>query len=134
MTIPQVPHSTERSVPLIAKSHNMCKNFGEHTVFITDVGEFIRRVEPVCKRKGYKLHRRLVNYYDPKHFHGHFEGIDAVFMKQEEYNQEREFRFAIDTGIVGDDAIDLHIGDIRDISMACHIDEANRTISLSLQD
>ena len=129
-----VSHKNVKNLEKFVKITDRCKNFGDHTVLITDVGEFIRRVEAVCKRKGYKIHRRLVNYYDPKHFHGHFDGIDAVFMKREEYKQEREFRFAIDTGIAGNDAIDLYIGNIRDISMACHIDEANRTLSLSLQD
>ena len=116
------------------KFTDRCKNFGDHTVIITDVPKFIRRVETACRNKGYKFHRKLVSYYDPQHFHGTFDGIEAVFMKREEYKDEREFRFAIDTGIMSTDPIDLYIGDIKDISMRCDIDEANKTLSLSLQD
>ena len=88
----------------------------------------------LAERKTIKLHRKLVSYYNPAIFHGTINGIEAVFMKRDEYKDQREFRFVIDTGIAGIDPIDLYIGDMRDISMRCNIEEANRTLSLSLPD
>ena len=129
-----VSHNNIRDFENFVKIPDACKEFGDHTVFITNVGEFIRRVESACRKKDYKLHRKLVSYYNPAIFHGTINGIEAVFMKRDEYKDQREFRFVIDTGIAGIDPIDLYIGDMRDISMRCNIEEANRTLSLSLPD
>ena len=127
-------HQSLKELEELLKIPEDCKEFGDHTVFITDVGEFIRRVESTCRKQHYKLYRKSVDYYDPDIFHGTFDGIEAVFKKHDKYKNQREFRFAIDTGTAGSDPIDFDIGDISDISMRCSIETANRSLSLSVRD
>lgn len=102
-----------------------CFELGEHAVVITDVPEFMRRFGTALKTHRYRGWSHLVRYYDPSIFHGHFEGIDAVFRKRSEYSYQREYRFAIDTGTTDDAALHLDIGDIRDITKRFRSEELN---------
>ena len=94
-----------------------CQALGPHAVVITDIPEFMRRFGAAVGSQGYRAWGHLVRYYDPETFHGHFEGIDPVFRKQSTFSYQREYRFAIDTGTIGRDALTLEIGDIRDITL-----------------
>ena len=94
-----------------------CLDLGPHAVVITDIPEFMRRFGAAVGSQGYRAWSHLVRYYDPETFHGHFEGIDPVFRKQSTFSQQREYRFAINTGTTGRDALTLEIGDIRDITL-----------------
>ena len=102
-----------------------CFELGEHAVVITDVPEFMRRFGAAIEAHRYRGWSHLVRYYDPSSFHGHFEGIEAVFRKRSEYSYQREYRFAIDTGRAGDDPLHLDIGDIRDITKRSRPEELN---------
>ncbi len=94
-----------------------CFDLGPYAVVITDIAEFMRRFGVAVGSQGYRAWADLVRYYDPDTFHGHFEGIDPVFRKQSRFSEQREYRFAIDTGTTGRDALTLEIGDIRDITL-----------------
>ena len=94
-----------------------CFDLGPYAVVITDIAEFMRRFGAAVGSRGYRAWADLVRYYDPDTFHGHFEGIDPVFRKQSRFSEQREYRFAIDTGTAGRDALTLEIGDIRDITL-----------------
>ena len=96
---------------------NASLDLGSQAVVITDIPEFMRRFDAAVGSQGYRAWAHLVQYYDPATFHGHFEGIDPVFRKQIAFREQREYRFAIDTGTVGCDALTLEIGDIRDITL-----------------
>ena len=96
-----------------------CLQLGRYAVVIHDFHEFMRRFGTAMRGSGYRGWSHLVRYYDPAVFHGTFEGIDPVFRKQNQYSYQREYRFAIDTGSAGNDAIVLDIGDIRDITWQC---------------
>lgn len=92
-------------------------DLGPYAVVITDIAEFMRRFGAAVGSQGYRAWANLVRYYDPDTFHGHFDGIDPVFRKQRRFSEQREYRFAIDTGTTGQDALTLEIGDIRDITL-----------------
>ena len=96
-----------------------CRQLGQYAVVIHDVHEFMRRFGAAITGSGYQAWSHLVRYYDPAVFHGTFEGIEPVFRKQNQYSYQREYRFAIDTGSIGTNAISLDIGDIRDITWQC---------------
>ncbi|MYJ13709.1 MAG: hypothetical protein F4078_05310, partial [Acidimicrobiia bacterium] len=116
-----------------------CLELGEHAVVVKDVPEFMRRFGAAIEREGYRAWTHLVRYYDPSTFHGHFDGIDAVFRKQIKYGYQREYRFAIDTRRTDDPtpdpddeasdpkdgALDLDIGDIRDITLRLRSEDLN---------
>ena len=102
-----------------------CLRLGEHAVVITDPCEFRRRFGAAVAANRYRAWEHLVRYYDPSSFHGHFDGIDPVFMKQSRYSYQREYRFAIWTGTIGEDPLTLEIGDIRDITLRFRSAELN---------
>lgn len=96
-----------------------CLDLGRYAVVIHNVPEFMRRFDAAIRGSGYRGWSHLVRYYDPAIFHGTFDGIDPVFRKQNQYSYQREYRFVIDTGSVGNDAVVLGLGDIRDITWLC---------------
>ena len=102
-----------------------CFDLGEYAVVITDVNEFVRRMRAAATAKGYRFARGLVKYYDPETFHGHFDGIESVFSKQNQQSYQREFRFVIDDGTAGDRSMTLEIGDLSDITMPLRAHELN---------
>ena len=102
-----------------------CLELGEHAVVIRDVPEFMRRFGAAIAARRYHAWSHLVRYYDPTSFHGSFEGINTVFRKRTEYSHQREYRFAVDTGSVGNDPLYLDIGDIHDITLCLRSEELN---------
>ena len=104
---------------------------GKHAVVITNKSEFIQRIKSSVQKNGYGIEAKLVDYYDPTEFSGHF-GEQAVFKKRIKFQDQREYRFAIDTGIYGDDALRLEIGDIRDIAHSCDVTDVNKGLEIKL--
>jgi hypothetical protein len=104
---------------------------GQYGVLVSNWIEFKRRLFKEVQRLGYKIRSELVEYYDPKIFHGDFSEIDAVFKKHNIYQHQREYRFAIDSGITGNDPIFIDIGDISDITMRINPRELNNQINFN---
>jgi hypothetical protein len=103
---------------------------GRHAVFITNTTEFLKRVEIAANRAGYGLRRGLVRYYDAEVGTPPIRSdIETIFTKRKEYEHQREFRFAIDTGTTGCCPIILDVGEINDISMCTDTCNINQTIS-----
>ena len=98
------------------KIPDACLSFGKYAVVVKDVPEFVRRIEAVIYAENYRWKRRLVRYYDPDSFHGHFNDMESIFRKQIKYSYQREYRFAIDSGLTSDCPLILDIGDIKDIA------------------
>ena len=94
----------------------------------------MKRVKTAITTKGYRLRSGLVKYYNAETFHGHFDGIDAIFRKRDEYQHQREYRFAIDTLVTGTEPINLEIGDISDITMRCNAADINKTLEIKLTE
>lgn len=93
-----------------------CQKLGRFAVVIKNIPEFMNRIESTVEQKGYRLSRGPVKYYDPDTFHGNFSDWEAVFRKRMEYRYQQEYRFVIDTLVIGDWPIVLEIGDIQDIT------------------
>ena len=77
---------------------------------------------------------RLVRYYDPEVGTPRLESsLEPIFSKSKEYEYQREFCFAIDTGTVGRNHIILDIGEINDITMCMDSREINRQIDIRIK-
>lgn len=107
-----------------------CLSLGNHAVVVKDVHEFIKRVESHARAKGYPIARRLIKYYDPDAFHGNFRDIESVFWKQDSYSFQREFRFVINSGSLGEDPLVMNIGDLSDITLRLESSELNGKVWL----
>ncbi len=93
-----------------------CLDLGQYVVLVTNVTEFIKRMDAGVARTDYRYARGLVKYYDPQTFHGGFRDIEAAFWKQDHYSYQREFRFAFQTGRMDNRPLPIEIGDISDIT------------------
>ena len=102
-----------------------CFSLGKHAVVVTNVADFVNRMKSSARAKGYRIACGLVRYYDPATFHGNFRDIESVFWKQKQLSFQREFRFVIDTGSVGESHLDMDIGDIRHITQQLESTELN---------
>ena len=93
-----------------------CLDLGQYVVLVTNVTEFIKRMDAAGAGTDYRYARGLVKYYDPKTFHGEFRDVEAAFWKQDHYSYQREFRFAFETGRMDNHPLTIEIGDISDIT------------------
>ena len=109
-----------------------CLKLGKYAVVVTQCKTFIDRVRNAAKSNNYECQARLVDYYDPNIFSGSFSEFDAVFKKRNEFSHQKEFRFAFDTGVSGDNPLILDIGDITDITTLCNVKEFNELLTISL--
>ena len=91
--------------------------FGRYAVVILDVGEFIRRVKKAVNRAGYRLSYKPVEYYDSTTgIHTNPTTLQPIFTKRNDYQEEQEFRIAIDRGLAVPTPLKLDIGPIHDIA------------------
>ncbi|MGM0582965.1 MAG: hypothetical protein ACQETL_19975 [Bacteroidota bacterium] len=111
-----------------------CLELGKYAVVITHAKTFIDRVIKSVKNEGFGLKAGLVEYYDPNVFSGTFSEDVAVFRKRQEFAHQREYRFSINTGSSGDDALKLQIGDISDIAIFCKTSQVNSLLKVRLPD
>ena len=111
-----------------------CTKLGSHAVIVQNATEFIRRVRVAAERENFRIWWKLVRYYDPEVGTPRFKSsLDPIFSKSKEYDYQREFRFAIDTGTVGRNSVILDIGDIEDITMYMDSREINRQIDIGIK-
>ena len=101
-----------------------CLTLGKYAVVVKNVPQFINRMRSSAHAKGYGIAQRLVKYYAPATFHGHFRDVESVFWKQDQYRFQREFRFVINRGSL-DECPVMDIGDIRDITLQFESTELN---------
>ncbi len=74
---------------------------------------------------------KLVRYYDPQaSFPFALDDIQILFSKRKEFAWQREYRFAIDTGTIGLEAITLNIGPIDDIATLVKTEDVNRLLKV----
>ena len=112
-------NTTEASIEALRKKLMIpveCLALGEYAVVVMNVREFLKRLYCFAQKQGYRYERRLVKYYDPETFHGNFNGVEALFWKQNQYSFQREFRFVFDSGTLDDSPKFMEIGDIRNIA------------------
>ena len=114
------------------KISEKCIEFGEYAVVVTNYKEFVKRVYEAAVKAEYGLMGKLVSYYDPEDGTPPINSeIETVFAKRKEYEYQSEYRFAIKTGTIGDDAIIFDIGKIDDITTTlCTRDLLNACLRL----
>ena len=96
--------------------------------------EFIRRVRVAAERENYRICWRLVKYYDPEVGTASLESnLYSIFSKRKQYEYQKEFRFAIDTGTPGSGPITLDIGEIGGISFCMHTSDINRQFDIKIK-
>ena len=105
-----------------------CQALGDYVAVILNPDEFARRLYSAVQERGYRLVGNLVSYYSPEDFHGSFRGYEAAFNKQDRFSWQREYRFVIDSRTAGTDALNLDLGDIRDIVRPFNSSEVNREL------
>ena len=111
-----------------------CTKLGRYAVLIKNPREFIRRVRFGAERENYRICWRFVRYYDPEVGTSPPESnLDSIFSKPRQYEYQKEFRFAIDTGTLGSDAITLNIGDVSDIAFRMDTPDINRLLSVRIR-
>ena len=101
----------------IIKIPSVATSFGRYAVVILDIGEFFRRVKKAVNRAGYRLSYRAVEYYDPKKgIHTNPTTLEPIFTKRNNFQEEQEFRIAIDRKLAVPTPLKLDIGPIHDIA------------------
>jgi len=99
-------------------------------LIILDSAEFIRRVTESARIEGYTAHFGKVNYIDPGTDYANVlismqQGIwNVAFWKRDMYEYQKEARFIFDPGKPDVDHLELHIGDISDISVIVSAESA----------
>ena len=80
------------------------------SVVITNLDEFIKRVERELKRNNLKYQMNRVSYYDENTY----KGIVTPFMKRKEFEKQMEFRIVVD--YPQNEPLIIHIGNMSDIA------------------
>ena len=107
------------------------ENLGGHAVVITNVPEFIKRVNDAAGHKGYRITYKAVEYYDAEFGSPPVRSdVETIFTKRKEFENQSEFRIAIETGTLGCDPITLDIGSIADIAYYADTSAINSHICL----
>ena len=130
-------HSGDLNLPMLVQQNDIeafrqqllvpdeCLSLGRYAVIVKNVEKFVSRVDAKARAEQYRFDRRLVDYYDPDSFHGAFKDQESVFWKQQQFAFQREYRFAFNTGTFGDDALNLDVGDLSDITLCLDATELN---------
>jgi hypothetical protein len=104
--------------------------YGDHVWVVTDGGKFKARLREAAKKVNFGLHGRLVRYVDFASIHGHVPENLRGFVKSDEYNEEREYRFQLDAPESVADPFILEVSDLRDISMILPLSEVKLDFAL----
>ena len=118
----------------------LTENFGEHAIAVYAPIQFFERIHMAAKQKNLPtLTRGFVRYYnaDKPPFEMHLamdfeQALKTALYKDEKFSHEREYRFLIETGTIGDNAEKIEIGDINDIAM--YIKSSDLILTRELQE
>jgi hypothetical protein len=92
-----------------------CLGMGPFAV-VMRAAEFVYRAKTVIEALGYTYNSTLVDYFDPRTFHGRFALSDMPFRKRSKFSYQSEYRICIDTQTKGDDPVEIDIGGIGDLA------------------
>lgn len=128
-----IPVEDFAAPPIIApRWFNHLNVFCMYAVLVANYQEFLKRVGIAVERNGYWCTGRLVSYYDPNVGSPPTQmDIDTIFTKRDTFEEQREFRIAVNTGAVGCKPITLDIGDISDI--ASYVETADISSQVSVE-
>lgn len=88
-------------------------------------------MKAAAQKQNVALKSRLVNYYDPDVFHGHFSEEEAPFNKQKKFSHQREYRIVVNRNNSELSSYELNFGSLRDIAFEVSIEALNSGIKLS---
>ena len=107
--------------------------FGDYAVVVFDVPTFIQRVKRAALARNYRVHLGRVVYYDP------MLGLpdmplneSLAFFKRNRFAHQKEFRFAFNTSVLGNNAITVSIGDISDIAIPANKDNIHQKLLMEV--
>lgn len=106
--------------------------FGKYPVIVLQPNEFIKRVMRSCHSRNLKYGYGHVEYYDPESFSGEFQVNQAAFKKQNKFEYQSEYRFAVSTETIGEEPINLSIGSIEDIAHMLHIGDIKGSMRIEV--
>lgn len=97
-----------------------------YVMIITDVAEFINRIETELTARNLRLTRNFVNYRDTRVIWKNDKGIEFndAFCKRECFKYQEEFRLLLETQV--DDHFEFNIGDIKNITNIIEADSIVR--------
>ena len=117
------------------KIPDACATLGKYAVVILNPITFFKRVEVAADQKGYKIGHRLVKYYDSEVGTPPVRSdIETIFTKSNEYEYQREYRIAIETGTIGRNPITLDIGKIDDIAGCINLCDINQNFAVKIDE
>lgn len=105
-----------------------CTKMGDHYLVIKNYEEFLRRVSKSLSELNLEARHGFVGYKD----FSKFTGSKTVFEKDIEFAFQKEFRIFIQTNI--QQAIDIKIGSIADISEICRLDKEHAIRFFDIND
>ncbi len=97
---------------------------------VTPATQFLDRLKSVLQMRGQYFKGRLVEYYDDKTFHGSIQPDEIPFWKQQHFSYQNEFRICINTKTIGDDPLNISVGDISDICGKIQSEKINDLLSI----
>lgn len=110
-----------------------CLKLGTHAVVVMNVTEFFHRVKNSAEKNNFALKGALIDYYNPDKLNGNIPEDSAIFKKRDEFQHQKEYRFSIDTGTIGDGPLLFDIGDISDITMKIPVEKLNSSLEFKLK-
>ena len=124
----KLPNLSREGVAILRKEllvPDKCLSLGKYAVIIRNAAEFRKRMDAAIKARKCEFARKLVDYYSEESFHGEFEGLKAVFSKQDDYEFQREYRYAVWNESPSAHPMIINIGDISDITLEMASHEIN---------
>lgn len=123
--------SAEQGQPLLDEE---LSKFGTASLLVTDIDEFVTRVQEAAAKEGFSLIRHgFVNYYDERfdNIVMHQDIINSIsniaFWKRKKYEKQSEYRFLF-RGETDKDYTKFDIGDITEISCCFTQEQIQKTM------
>jgi hypothetical protein len=108
-------------------------DFGNEAVLITNLPEFIRRIELTFKKLEIPLKHGLVKYYDYEKENINLESKTPELYKRKEYAYQHEYRLIAEIDSK-QEYKKINIGNISDISMKINMKSFNSLLEIELHE
>jgi hypothetical protein len=109
-----------------------CLSLGPFAVFVHNPRIFISRFVEAVKREGLGLECGLVDYFDPDSFSGSIER--PAFVKKQEFEWQREYRFAVKRNVTAPEPYTFKIGPLADICTIVEAATVNDQFTMTLPE
>jgi hypothetical protein len=103
---------------------------GPHCVLVKNVTEFFRRFDAAVRQNEFELIRGPVSYFDPKKFSRSVGR--PMFWKRDQFEWQREYRFAVGARSIEPTPLFLDVGDLTDICIVADTAAFNASLVVHL--